>query len=77
MAQTILRLPVVIHRTGVSPAQPLPPYQPSIIPPAGKALGKRSVGWPASDIEAINAARIAGQNDNSDSRPGSPAGIRP
>lgn len=26
-------------------------------------LGARSVGWPASEIAALNAARIAGQSD--------------
>lgn len=28
------------------------------------ALGARSVGWPASEIEALNAARIAGKSDD-------------
>lgn len=28
------------------------------------ALGARSVGWPASEIEALNAARIAGRTDD-------------
>jgi len=27
-------------------------------------LGDRAVGWPASEIEAINAARIAGKSDD-------------
>jgi prophage regulatory protein len=26
-------------------------------------LGARAVGWPASEVEAINAARIAGHSD--------------
>jgi prophage regulatory protein len=26
-------------------------------------LGPRAVGWPASEIEALNAARIAGLSD--------------
>lgn len=26
-------------------------------------LGARAVGWPASDVEALNAARIAGKSD--------------
>ncbi len=28
------------------------------------ALGARSVGWPESEIDALNAARIAGKSDN-------------
>jgi prophage regulatory protein len=27
-------------------------------------IGQRSVGWPASEVEAINAARIAGNSDD-------------
>lgn len=27
-------------------------------------LGARSVGWPAREVEAINAARIAGKSDD-------------
>lgn len=26
-------------------------------------IGRRSVAWPASEVEAINAARIAGKSD--------------
>jgi prophage regulatory protein len=26
-------------------------------------LGPRAVGWPASEVEAVNAARIAGQSE--------------
>lgn len=28
------------------------------------SLGARAVGWPASEVEAINAARIAGKSDD-------------
>ena len=28
------------------------------------SLGPRAVGWPASEVSAINAARIAGQSDD-------------
>lgn len=31
--------------------------------PKPVALGSRAVGWPANEIEAINAARIAGKSD--------------
>ncbi len=27
------------------------------------SLGARAVGWPASEVEALNAARIAGKTD--------------
>ena len=27
-------------------------------------IGRRSVGWPASDVQAINKARIAGKSDS-------------
>jgi prophage regulatory protein len=27
-------------------------------------IGQRSVGWPSEDVQAINAARIAGNTDN-------------
>ena len=27
------------------------------------SIGQRAVGWPASEVEAINAARIAGKSD--------------
>ena len=30
---------------------------------AGVAIGQRSKGWPDSEVEAINAARIAGKSD--------------
>lgn len=28
------------------------------------SIGARAVGWPASEVEAINAARIAGKSDD-------------
>ena len=32
--------------------------------PAPVRLGPRSVGWPADEIAAMNAARISGKTDN-------------
>ena len=32
--------------------------------PKGVGIGSRAVGWPASEVAAINAARIAGQSDD-------------
>lgn len=31
--------------------------------PKPVSLGARAVGWPAGDVGALNAARIAGKND--------------
>lgn len=62
MPQTILRLPAVKAHSG---------YSRSIIYlritqglwPRPVSLGARAVGWPASEVTALNAARIAGQSD--------------
>lgn len=32
--------------------------------PRPVALGARAVGWPASEVTALNAARIAGRSDD-------------
>jgi prophage regulatory protein len=32
--------------------------------PRPVSLGPRAVGWPASEVSAINAARIAGKSDD-------------
>ena len=29
----------------------------------GVAIGQRAVGWPSDEVQAINAARIAGQSE--------------
>ena len=62
MAQTILRLPAVKSESGYSRstiylriAQGLWTRQVS--------LGPRCVGWPAHEIAALNASRIAGKSD--------------
>lgn len=31
--------------------------------PKPVALGQRAVGWPAGEVESLNAARIAGKSD--------------
>jgi prophage regulatory protein len=63
MRSTILRLPTVLAETGYSRStlylrisQGLWPKQVS--------LGARAVGWPASEVEALNLARIAGKSDD-------------
>ncbi len=62
MPQTILRLPAVKSESGYSRstiylriAQGLWTKQVS--------LGPRCVGWPAHEVAALNAARIAGKTD--------------
>ena len=62
MTHTILRLPAVKSESGYSRstvylriAQGLWTKQVS--------LGPRCVGWPASEVAALNAARIAGMSD--------------
>lgn len=63
MANTILRLPATKAESGYSRStiylrisqglwtKPVP-------------LGARAVGWPAREVAAINAARIAGKSDD-------------
>ena len=63
MAHTIFRLPAVITESGYSRStiylrisQGLWTKQVS--------LGPRCVGWPAHEVAALNAARIAGKSDD-------------
>ena len=63
MPQTIFRLPAVKTASGYSRStiylrisQGLWTKQVS--------LGPRCVGWPAHEVEALNAARIAGKSDD-------------
>lgn len=63
MSNTILRLPAVKGESGLSRstiylriADGLWTKQVS--------LGPRSVGWPRQEVEALNAARIAGKSDD-------------
>jgi len=63
MLQTIFRLPAVKSESGYSRstiylriAQGLWTKQVS--------LGPRCVGWPANEVAVLNAARIAGKNDD-------------
>lgn len=63
MLQTIFRLPAVKSESGYSRstiylriAQGLWTKQVS--------LGARAVGWPSSEVAALNAARIAGKTDD-------------
>jgi prophage regulatory protein len=62
MVQAILRLPAVKAETGASRSTIYLRIQQGLWPKPVK-LGPRSVGWPAGEVAAINAARIAGMSD--------------
>ena len=62
MKRTILRIPAVKSESGLSRSTIyLRIAQGLWTKPV--SLGARAVGWPADEIEAINAARIAGKTD--------------
>lgn len=62
MVQTLLRLPSVKAETGASRSTIYLRIQQGLWPKPVK-LGPRSVAWPASEVAALNAARIAGMAD--------------
>lgn len=62
MVTTILRLPTVLRERGRSrSAHYLDIQQGLFTRPV--TIGARAVGWPSSEVAAINAARIAGKTD--------------
>lgn len=62
MSQQILRLPAVKSESGLSRSTIyLRIAQGLWTKPI--SLGARAVGWPSSEVAAINAARIAGKTD--------------
>jgi len=60
---TILRLPAVKAETGYSRSTIYLRVSQGLWP-RPVSLGARSVGWPASEVAAINAARIAGKTNS-------------
>lgn len=63
MLHTILRLPAVRIQSGLSRSTIyLRISQGLWTKPIN--LGARAVGWPSSEVEALNAARIAGKTDD-------------
>jgi len=63
MTHTILRLPAVRAETGNSRSTHyLRITQGLFTKPV--SLGPRAVGWPSSEVAALNAARIAGKTDD-------------
>jgi len=62
MTHTILRLPDIKTSTGLSRSTIyLRIAQGVFTKPV--SLGGRAVGWPASEVAVLNAARIAGKSD--------------
>ena len=62
MTDSILRLPSVKTNTGLSRSTIyLRIAQGEFTKPV--SLGGRAVGWPASEVAALNAARIAGKSN--------------
>jgi len=60
----ILRLPDVMRETGLSRSTVWQHSKRGLLPRPVK-LTARNVGWPAAEIAAVNAARIAGSDDDS------------
>jgi prophage regulatory protein len=63
MATTILRLPQVLAQCGLARSTLYGRIAEGLWT-APVSLGPRSVGWPDSEIDAINSARIAGKSDD-------------
>ncbi len=63
MLQTILRLPKVKAESGYSRSTIYLRISQKLFPKP-VSLGARAVGWPAEEIAALNAARIAGKSDD-------------
>ncbi len=62
MTHTILRLPAVLQERGRSRSAHYQDIQQGLFTQP-VAIGLRAVGWPANEVAAINAARIAGKAD--------------
>ena len=62
MVNSLLRLPAVKAQSGASRSTIYLRIQQGLWPKPVK-LGPRSVGWPESEVTALNAARIAGMLD--------------
>jgi len=62
MTNAILRLPEIKRNTGLSRSTIyLRISQGAFTRPV--SLGGRAVGWPANEVETLNAARISGKSD--------------
>lgn len=63
LVEQILRRPEVSGLTGKPCSSLYADISRGLFPPA-VSLGAKSVGWPESEVAAINAARIAGKTDD-------------
>lgn len=63
MPQTILRLPAVKRESGDSRSTTYLRISQGLWTKQVR-LGPRSVGWPAHEVAALNAARIAGKTED-------------
>lgn len=63
MTKTILRLPSILRERGRSRSAHYMDIQQGLFTPP-VPIGARAVGWPADELAAINAARIAGKSDD-------------
>ena len=61
MTHTILRLPAVLRERGRSRSAHYQDIQHGLFTPP-VPIGARAVGWPADELAALNAARIAGKS---------------
>ena len=62
MSQIIQRLRAVLHERGRSRSSHYLDIQQGLFTRPVQ-IGLRAVGWPSSEVAAINAARIAGKTD--------------
>ncbi|MET0008719.1 MAG: AlpA family phage regulatory protein [Candidatus Thiodiazotropha sp. 6PLUC9] len=60
---SILRLPTVLRKRGRSRSAHYLDIQEGLFTHP-VSIGSRAVGWPAHEVDAINAARIAGKTDS-------------
>ena len=63
MVTTILRLPTVLHERCRSRSSHYLDIQQGLFT-RPVSIGIRAVGWPATELAALNAARIAGKSDD-------------
>lgn len=61
--QSILRLPQVKLRTGRGRTMVYADIRDRLLPHPVQ-IGRRAVGWPSGEIDALIAARIAGKSDD-------------
>lgn len=62
MVASIWRMPTVKAESGYSRSTIYLRIEQGLFPKQ-ISLGARSVGWPANEVAAVNAARIAGKSD--------------